>query len=216
MRGTLSPEDPGCGGSPRGRGRSPRWGCKAGGAWRQQGAPGALRLRGSLLVHNLARKGPTAPVTVSSRWGSQGLPPDELSVQNGILTTRASRFPLCIDPQQQALNWIKRKEEKNNLRVGSRHILPHVLPFLPSPACPPPTASPCPLRPPPAPVNLGGGLKHCDLDTALCLCVALQAVSNVGPRGCFVHLCVPPIQCELGGLRFLITFFLEGGGGARL
>ncbi|XP_039735198.1 dynein axonemal heavy chain 10 [Pteropus medius] len=54
-----------------------------------------------------------------SRWGSQGLPPDELSIQNGILTTRASRFPLCIDPQQQALNWIKRKEEKNNLRVAS-------------------------------------------------------------------------------------------------
>ncbi|XP_055461995.1 dynein axonemal heavy chain 10 [Psammomys obesus] len=54
-----------------------------------------------------------------SRWGSQGLPPDELSIQNGILTTRASRFPLCIDPQQQALNWIKRKEERNNLRVAS-------------------------------------------------------------------------------------------------
>ncbi|KAI5616269.1 dynein heavy chain 10, axonemal [Silurus asotus] len=54
-----------------------------------------------------------------SRWGSEGLPPDELSVQNGILTTRASRFPLCIDPQQQALNWIKKKEEKNNLKVSS-------------------------------------------------------------------------------------------------
>lgn len=57
------------------------------------------------------------PAAVPSRWGSQGLPPDELSVQNGILTTRASRFPLCIDPQQQALSWIRRKEEKNNLRV---------------------------------------------------------------------------------------------------
>ncbi|MGH0114673.1 UNVERIFIED_CONTAM: hypothetical protein FKN15_033990 [Acipenser sinensis] len=54
-----------------------------------------------------------------SRWGSEGLPPDDLSVQNGILTTRASRFPLCIDPQQQALNWIKKKEEKNNLKVSS-------------------------------------------------------------------------------------------------
>ncbi|XP_068610937.1 dynein axonemal heavy chain 10 [Brachionichthys hirsutus] len=54
-----------------------------------------------------------------SRWGSEGLPPDELSVQNGILTTRGSRFPLCIDPQQQALKWIKRKEEKNNLKVSS-------------------------------------------------------------------------------------------------
>ncbi|KAG9351776.1 hypothetical protein JZ751_023027 [Albula glossodonta] len=54
-----------------------------------------------------------------SRWGSEGLPPDELSVQNGILTTRASRFPMCIDPQQQALNWIKKKEEKSNLKISS-------------------------------------------------------------------------------------------------
>ncbi|XP_010134250.1 PREDICTED: dynein heavy chain 10, axonemal, partial [Buceros rhinoceros silvestris] len=55
----------------------------------------------------------------ASRWVSQGLPPDELSIQNGILTTYASRFPLCIDPQQQALHWIKKKEEKNNLRMAS-------------------------------------------------------------------------------------------------
>lgn len=46
-----------------------------------------------------------------SQWNSERLPPDELSVQNGILTTRASRFPLCIDPQQQALNWIKKRED---------------------------------------------------------------------------------------------------------
>ncbi|XP_031164939.2 dynein heavy chain 10, axonemal [Sander lucioperca] len=54
-----------------------------------------------------------------SRWGSEGLPPDELSVQNGILTSRGSRFPMCIDPQQQALNWIKKKEENNNLKISS-------------------------------------------------------------------------------------------------
>ena len=52
-----------------------------------------------------------------SRWNSEGLPPDELSIQNGILTTRASRFPLCIDPQQQALNWIKKREQKKNLKI---------------------------------------------------------------------------------------------------
>ncbi|KAL0279460.1 UNVERIFIED_CONTAM: hypothetical protein PYX00_001008 [Menopon gallinae] len=53
-----------------------------------------------------------------SKWNSEGLPPDELSIQNGILTIRSSRFPVCIDPQQQALNWIKKKEEKH-LKISS-------------------------------------------------------------------------------------------------
>lgn len=48
-----------------------------------------------------------------SRWASEGLPGDELSVQNGILTEAASRWPLCIDPQMQAVLWIKEKEKKN-------------------------------------------------------------------------------------------------------
>jgi dynein heavy chain len=52
-----------------------------------------------------------------SRWNSEGLPPDELSIQNGILTTNASRFPLCIDPQEQALNWVRKKEPSDQLKV---------------------------------------------------------------------------------------------------
>ena len=58
----------------------------------------------------------TSDVEVS-RWTSEGLPPDELSIENGVLTTQASRYPLCIDPQQQALNWIRKREEPNNLKV---------------------------------------------------------------------------------------------------
>jgi dynein heavy chain, axonemal len=54
-----------------------------------------------------------------SAWASQGLPSDELSIQNGILTTQASRWPLCIDPQMQAVTWLKEKEKKNNLKVLS-------------------------------------------------------------------------------------------------
>jgi dynein heavy chain len=54
-----------------------------------------------------------------SKWAEEGLPADELSIQNGILTTKASRFPLCIDPQQQAIKWIKSRESANHLKVST-------------------------------------------------------------------------------------------------
>lgn len=43
-------------------------------------------------------------------WSLQGLPSDDLSTQNGIMVTRSTRYPLMIDPQSQAVNWIKRAE----------------------------------------------------------------------------------------------------------
>ena len=51
------------------------------------------------------------------RWSAEGLPADDHSVFNGILTERASRFPLCVDPQEQAVAWIKAKEPE--LVVGT-------------------------------------------------------------------------------------------------
>mmetsp|Transcript_53278 Transcript_53278/g.159518 ORF Transcript_53278/g.159518 Transcript_53278/m.159518 type:complete len:3881 (-) Transcript_53278:473-12115(-) len=50
-------------------------------------------------------------------WNANGLPMDEHSVQNGILTNSGSRFPLCIDPQQQAVSWIRRTYTGKQLTV---------------------------------------------------------------------------------------------------
>ncbi|XP_026730807.1 dynein heavy chain 6, axonemal [Trichoplusia ni] len=50
-------------------------------------------------------------------WNSQGLPRDSISSENGILVTRAGRWPLTIDPQEQANRWIINMEKQNGLMI---------------------------------------------------------------------------------------------------
>ncbi len=40
-------------------------------------------------------------------WQINGLPTDRVSTDNAILVTRGKRWPLMIDPQEQAKKWIK-------------------------------------------------------------------------------------------------------------
>ncbi|XP_076240945.1 dynein heavy chain 2, axonemal kl-2 [Calliopsis andreniformis] len=50
-------------------------------------------------------------------WNIQGLPSDDFSTENGIIVTRGTRWPLVIDPQCQAVKWIKNMEANNSLKV---------------------------------------------------------------------------------------------------
>jgi len=45
------------------------------------------------------------------QWNIQGLPADNFSTENGAISVRCSRWPLMIDPQNQANKWVRQMEE---------------------------------------------------------------------------------------------------------
>lgn len=50
-------------------------------------------------------------------WRSFGLRTDAFSTDNAIMATHCHNWPLMIDPQEQALDWITRMESANGLEV---------------------------------------------------------------------------------------------------
>jgi dynein heavy chain len=52
------------------------------------------------------------PLIIGVWTNQQQLPNDDFSVDNAIILKNSSRWPLMIDPQIQANNWIKNMEGK--------------------------------------------------------------------------------------------------------
>ena len=52
------------------------------------------------------------PVYVQ-QWQIDGLPKDDFSVENGVISTSGNRWPLMIDPQGQANKWVRTWKGKN-------------------------------------------------------------------------------------------------------
>ncbi|MCQ2818641.1 MAG: hypothetical protein MJ252_15340, partial [archaeon] len=50
-------------------------------------------------------------------WNANSLPSDKLSIENAIITNRAERWPLIIDPQEQCKSWIHRQLRTKGLFV---------------------------------------------------------------------------------------------------
>ncbi|MEQ2220854.1 Dynein heavy chain 2, axonemal [Ilyodon furcidens] len=55
--------------------------------------------------------------TVVRNWNIQGLLSDAFSTENGLIITRGNRWPLIVDPQGQALKWIKNMEMERGLKL---------------------------------------------------------------------------------------------------
>ena len=56
------------------------------------------------------------PTTVRD-WNLNGLPSDAFSTENGVIVTTGKRWPLMVDPQGQAIKWVKNMETKKGLKI---------------------------------------------------------------------------------------------------
>ncbi|XP_069679211.1 cytoplasmic dynein 2 heavy chain 1 isoform X2 [Periplaneta americana] len=55
------------------------------------------------------------------QWLSEGLPSDQLSVQNALIILKTSLRPFLVDPSSQASEWLKKHLQSHTVEVVSQH-----------------------------------------------------------------------------------------------
>ena len=68
-----------------------------------------------------------ADPTKVREWNIQGLPSDGFSTENGCIVTRGRRWPLMVDPQGQAIKWIKNMEMQRVSIVAFHFLTDHCI-----------------------------------------------------------------------------------------
>ncbi len=54
------------------------------------------------------------------RWKSLGLASDSLSLENSVMIFNTASVPLLLDPNNQAIEWLKKSQEKIEA-ISQRH-----------------------------------------------------------------------------------------------
>ncbi|RNC30035.1 putative dynein heavy chain, partial [Trypanosoma cruzi] len=57
-----------------------------------------------------------SPIDIQT-WRLQQLPSDGFSIDNAVIVKTSDRWPLFVDPQKQANNWIRNMERANGLII---------------------------------------------------------------------------------------------------
>eukprot|EP00884_Botryococcus_braunii_P017803 jgi/Botrbrau1/4706/Bobra.0218s0027.1 len=59
----------------------------------------------------------------AAAWAAAGLPTDEVALENAIILSNSTRWPLMIDPQGQANRWIKNLEKPAVVKPGDKDLI---------------------------------------------------------------------------------------------
>eukprot|EP01033_Poteriospumella_lacustris_P003465 gene3469-2562_t len=64
-----------------------------------------------------------------AEYQTQGLPADRVSAENAAIVLNSARYPLLVDPQLQAIRWIKKREGKKLQlgRMGEKDLINRIL-----------------------------------------------------------------------------------------